>query len=395
VTPSRRALCLALAAALCLSVQAARADAQESADYYVRSIDGRARIVQRLSWPGDENASRYEVVVEREEETRFTEIHREKTERTFVELSLGPGNYRYRVLVYNLLFQFEYDTNWARFNIILAVQPELARFSPDCFYLYEENEWRLTLRGRNLVEGAELFLVPIDGPEGTPREPGGVPIASRSYTPDARGETAAALFDGRDLRPGFYRILLKNPGGLETSLEPFRIARVWDFAVEAGYAPLFPVYGFLADFFDRPQPAGAYLRAVWFPLRRDWRNLGIGAVFSWNYLKAEKTYADLSAHAAAVRLDLTYRIWLIDEKAALDIEAGGGLEYLAGLTVDFGRRKKTLSVMIPTLDAGVFFQWYLYRTFNLEIGLHYGHFLTPDHPQPGFIRPSFGLGGQF
>ncbi|MDR1899413.1 MAG: hypothetical protein LBQ55_05340 [Treponema sp.] len=392
MTPSRRALCLALAAALCLLTQAARGQEQTSSDYYVRTVDGKALIVQRLSWPGDENVSRYELVVERREPGGFVEIHRELTENTFVELSLRPGSYRYHVLMYNLLSRYEYTTNWVSLNIILAVRPELDRFSPKSFALYgrEERQRELVLRGRNLAEGAELLLTPAGRITDRP------PVAPRSFIPDPSGEEAAALFDASDLRPGRYRVTVRNPGGLETSLESFEIIRVGEFTLAAGYAPLVPLYGYLSDLFDRPvSPLGAYARFSYYPLPYPLRNLGIEAAAFWNYLESEKNSADISTHAEAFQVNLAYRIWLFDKPLALNIRAGGGLQYMAAFFIEFGRRKKDISTWIPLLDGGIFFQWNFHESFHAEIGAEYIHLLSVDRPQPGFLRPFLGAGWQF
>ena len=374
----------------------AAAREEEGSSHYVRTDDGRARIVQRLSWPGDENVSRYGLVVERKEREGFVEIHREFTENNFAELSLRPGRYRYQILVYNLLGRFEYATNWTSLNIIPAVKPELVRFSPECFYLYEEERWEMTLRGRNLTEGAELSLIPAGFPAPEAGAAGRDPIRPRSFILDPSGEGATALFDAGDLRPGLYRVTVTNPGGLEASLAPFEIARVKKFDLEAGYVSLIPLYGYLTDSFDRSSaPLGAYGRFSLFPFKRRRRSLGVeGAVF-WNHLEDMKNDAKLSAQAVACQLDLAYRMRFLHRTLSLRIRVGGGIQYLGAFTIDFGKRETDLSTWIPLLDGGVSLEWNFYRSFHAAAGLEYIHLLSVDHPPPGFIRPHLGLGWRF
>jgi hypothetical protein len=79
------------------------------------------QLKQRISWFRDENASRYELVVEKKDEGGgYTEIYRNISRNAFDEVPVDRGSYRFKVRIFNLLGQFEHETNWAAFNIILA-----------------------------------------------------------------------------------------------------------------------------------------------------------------------------------------------------------------------------------------------------------------------------------
>lgn len=78
------------------------------------------RLKQRITWFRDENASRYELVVEKKEGTSYTEVFRDISPNAFAEVPVNRGAYRFKLLIYNLLGQFQHETNWATFNIILA-----------------------------------------------------------------------------------------------------------------------------------------------------------------------------------------------------------------------------------------------------------------------------------
>jgi hypothetical protein len=80
-----------------------------------------AHLMQRISWFRDENAARYELVVEaQDEENNFREIFRTRTQNGFAEVPVDSGLHRFKLRIFNLLNQFEYETNWATFTIILA-----------------------------------------------------------------------------------------------------------------------------------------------------------------------------------------------------------------------------------------------------------------------------------
>jgi hypothetical protein len=87
--------------------------------FSVRSASD-THLKQRLSWPRDENASGYELVVEKKEESGYVEIYRGISRNAFGEVPVDRGSYRFKLRIYNLLDQFAHETNWAAFNIILA-----------------------------------------------------------------------------------------------------------------------------------------------------------------------------------------------------------------------------------------------------------------------------------
>jgi hypothetical protein len=84
-----------------------------------------------LTWTGDEYALRYEIVVERESDGRYTELHTEFTEASFLELSLIPGIYRYRVRPYDLLNHPSEWIEWKIFEVPVAASKPVLVSSND------------------------------------------------------------------------------------------------------------------------------------------------------------------------------------------------------------------------------------------------------------------------
>jgi len=76
------------------------------------------RYVQRLTWAGDEYAMRYEVIIERNENRRYTVFFRDFTEEEYIEVSLPPGNYRYQVVPYDFLNSPVHVTEWVEFEVL-------------------------------------------------------------------------------------------------------------------------------------------------------------------------------------------------------------------------------------------------------------------------------------
>jgi len=75
------------------------------------------RYVQQISWKGDEYTRKYEVVIERIEGKTNSVVLREFTEKATLEISLPPGNYRYRIIPYDYLNQTGEPSKWVTLEI--------------------------------------------------------------------------------------------------------------------------------------------------------------------------------------------------------------------------------------------------------------------------------------
>jgi len=82
------------------------------------------RYIQRLTWVGDEYAMRYEVVIEKYENRRYSNFLRDFTEDQFIEVSLPPGNYRYQVIPYDYFNAPIHVTDWTEFSVLKAPENE-------------------------------------------------------------------------------------------------------------------------------------------------------------------------------------------------------------------------------------------------------------------------------
>jgi hypothetical protein len=81
--------------------------------------------VYRFLWTRDENAFRYEVVIEIEENGEWSELPRKSTEATSIELPMLPGSYRYSVIYFNLWNQPEVCTQSTVFEVPDISEPPL------------------------------------------------------------------------------------------------------------------------------------------------------------------------------------------------------------------------------------------------------------------------------
>jgi hypothetical protein len=162
-------------------------------EYYVKKDGEEARIFQKLAWQKEENALRYEVVIqqwwEETDETNgramwgFVEIKREFTADSFIEVSLSPGKYRIMVTAHDLLDRPGIPSEWASLEILKAQVPELLDFTPGLFYLDGTPPWVLTVQGRNFSEGVEMYLQPIEKSKGKAKDNANPKAKSKNIVP--------------------------------------------------------------------------------------------------------------------------------------------------------------------------------------------------------------------
>jgi hypothetical protein len=366
-------------------------------EYYLDRNDGETRFIQRLTWQADEFVLRYEVVIEekvgmgtaKEEpdaaekdeaawektvaEEVFLEVLREFTRTAFIEFSLPPGIYRYKVTIHDLLDRPGEASEWVLFEIIQALEPELHNFFPTYFHLDKDGPWILNLTGLNLSPDAEVYLH---------RAEKDTVIVPLEYSGNTELSSARLIFDVRQLVPGNYEIYMKNPGGLDTSAGTFEIGfhKSPSIYIEAAYTPLIPIYGKLDQLDNSPIfPLGAAFRLGFVPLKKSWGHLGVELTASWNYLSSgsgsdKESFNILGAEAAVL-----YQKWLSNRIMAISFRAGAGL---AG----------TANMLLPQAETGGAFLWLFHKPFFMEGGIDYIHRLTDTTLSPGYLRPWLGLG---
>jgi hypothetical protein len=78
------------------------------------------RLTQRFSWSGGEYAFRYEVVFEQLVNSNYVAHSREFITQRFIEVSLSIGDYRFRIIPYDILDKPASASEWRYFKIIPA-----------------------------------------------------------------------------------------------------------------------------------------------------------------------------------------------------------------------------------------------------------------------------------
>ncbi|MDR1374364.1 MAG: hypothetical protein LBJ24_05265 [Treponema sp.] len=381
----------------------------EGSSFYIERTEEGERFIQRLFWDEVRYAYRYEVNIEVQGSGDYRQILREFREENFIELSLVPGSYRYRIRAYNILNQPSENSEWVYFRVLPALQPELYSYTQGFSRSSSEGSGDLTeiiLHGMNLQEGADVYLASL--------ETAASPVRPLDYLP--REEGARLVFTAGSLPPGRYRVYVRNPGGLESSLEitvaPPSIAGTSvpdngapagtvpgaygerSFHVQAEYAPVVPLYGYLFDHFGKDfYPLGASLRFGVLPFKKPRGGLGLEAAAHWTTQKTTFEGSGQTAHLGALRLNGIYQRRLY-RQLFLNLRMGGGISFVYG-TNEGGENAGSIFTWMPSASGGVSLRWFIRESFYIETGAEYVHIFSVDDPSPGYILPVIGAGLAF
>jgi hypothetical protein len=354
--------------------------------------------VQRISWYADENAIRYEVVVELRENasSNYREVLRRTTEEDHLEFSLPAGTYQYRIRAWDIFEKPTAYSPWSPLEIRPALQPEL-------FEVRTEGRDTLFLTGKNLSAETIVEL----------RNNRGRVLNTGELLPQqAEGlNSEAILHSTTPLTPGNYEVSLQNPGGLSVVFK-FTVPREPKpprqpgpgFQVSVAYSPLVSLYGEFNELLDTPfYPAGALLRLEFLPLRFGTESsgfsLGLGISPAWHLLSTRyqmnsKEY-ELSGNFLGAQGFILGQIRL-SKSTAINLRAGGGVFLLQNLNKHYSNESyEKINVLLPAGSGELSFLWAFRDPFFAEAGLGFTHLFSVDDPSPGYLRPSLGLGLRF
>jgi hypothetical protein len=378
-------LLAALFQALLLFAQVS--DADLSSDY---RLDADGKIRQRISWTRA-NAYFFEIEIERlGQGAVWQQEIKERTEQTFIELSLPPGMYRYRILNYNVLGRVGAVSEWVGIRVFVAKPPKAESVSPAVYFVDSlAEEFTLTVEGQDLAEEAELYIVPRKN-EAKPVQP-----SSIAYSPEEMSITA--VFPAAGLALGAYDVVITNPGGIRQTLEGFSVGftRPMDINISLGYAPVFPAGGYFFDTYDSAAyPLGVLGRVSIVPIKRLWGWIGFELSPRYTNLKTSSDGYNLTGQMFDLYVDGLFQKWMRDYTLAINLRLGGGFNSILGMEFDHkdGSHSKKASTLLVAINAGVSVQWFVWKNLFIEGGVEYIQLISLQGDPSGFIRAAAALG---
>jgi hypothetical protein len=360
------------------------------------------RVVQYIDWPAQEDALRYELVIERDDGGVWTPVLSQTTEETTLKTSLNAGKYRYRVDVWDLLGRRRPSAPWANLVILKAMRPVLEKIQPDSVNLLEGGPWRITVTGENIAEDSEAFL----------SRPNGTQIRPDKWTVQNDGKSGRLEFSSLD--EGVFSIIVQNPGSMEASMPNFyvhsgnegRQERERKFMFSLGYNMLWTLTGGLVHgeygnyLHSEYYPVGALGRLSFLPFRGKPGALGFELSPSWNWMESENydpinNNYSVAMHLLGLSLGVAYQTPFFFRHLAFIARAGGGIAMGYQLEVRLEERvtMQPFWGFVSFVEGGLAFQFLINQVFFLEAGANYVMIFSASNST--YIRPAVSIGWNF
>ncbi|MDR0442866.1 MAG: hypothetical protein LBH44_05630 [Treponema sp.] len=361
----------------------------ESAPGY---YEEEGRFIQRLAWTGDGYALRYEVIIEKENKTQYSRVLQDFTDKYFIEVSLPPGKYRYRIIPYDFLNVPHPGSAWVHFEILAVQKPKLDYLLRESISDDGETAYTLFISKENTDSGAEIYL---RSPESVIITPVVISIME---------EGIRLVFVSDELVPEInYELVIRNPGGQETIRGGIRIAgpepdtffKSLTIYAGAAWMPVVPVYGGMEQQFGQaPYPSGAALYVGMNFNKPELFHPGAEFAVSWYAFDKDIIEYNIATDTVTFDFNLTARKWFWDEKAAVTLRAGVGLSQITiTCLISSQEQPFQLDRNIPHANLGASFLWSAQGHLYLEAGFCYNFFLTNDASVS--LRPWLGICWQF
>ena len=367
--------------------------------YFLKETDKGVTLVQRLSWESLDDILGFEF--ELEQQDRKTKVWRVIDKRTvktnYADVSLPPGDYRFRVRVINLLGQKEDASAYRNFAIRIAYQPEVTTVSPHVINFDELEEQTLTITGKNFHEETSFTLT---------NDFSGSVLHGTIVELKDNGTHAVVAFEFMKANPGTYTFAAVDPSDLSAEKEDivFRFQKPIDIFISADYF----FNGFIGnrilakeDYFNTNiAPLAGGIRLTVVPIKRFYGNFGFNLTGSGTYLKNKVNGYTLSAGMLFAQLNAAYFLPIIKHRLVFDAHTGFGTMFLVNTQFAYNTTEKLTSEKAwywgLTFNVGTALYAYVYKKLYIEVNLDH---LIPIRRGNGFpkyiIQPQLGIGWEF
>jgi hypothetical protein len=208
------------------------------------------------------------------------------------------------------------------------------------------------------------------------------------------------VFSTAGLALGLYDITVVNPGGLQTVYSDFQVTfrQAMDMNVSLGYIPVLPLSGYLFDTFsDLAYPISFYARLSVVPFKRLWGFIGAEFTPQISSMKTETGKYTVNGTMMTFALDGVYQWWFSNRVMAVNFRLGGGLAAVTGIRFKHkdGSASEEVATVLPMMNAGVSFEWLVWRDLFMEAGLEYMQMFSSISPAPALMRVNVGAGWRF
>lgn len=382
---------------------------------------------QLLEWIEEDSdfVQYYEVIIERcnEKTGEYLEVNKLKTEDNTpsvkIQPLLSPGNYRYKVITFDLIGLPSVESDWMKFSIYRAFKPEINDISSKVngsatLYLEEINDGAFSISGKNLfdlqkkdtdISFSSYLLVNQNQKKQRKIYPSLLDVANKNRKIEVQ-------FDMKDLDVGSYDFLAIDASGLKSEVSndskiTVKFKKRVDFDVSAGYLCPIILFDNTINHYMGANiwPISATARASFMPFKHNFGYLGIGVVGTYTRMFSDTSVYSIDGNLITAHLNFIYqlpvRFKIPNEnkrKHALTLELHGGFgtTYFNNIAFHFAHNidSEPLNSINLSFDVGIALQLYVTNRLYTELCTDFVMAFMSDM-QFGVLHPSVSIGWQF
>ena len=334
------------------------------------------KYIQRIEWEGDENAWQYGIEIISEDAS--VEPLTLTTEATFVTFTLPPGNYKYRISVYDLFGHIAVQSKWCVFTITKAVQPIIGDMEEN-ITVKKTNKVEIPVQLENVSDASKIVMINSETNEEVVAE----------FEVETDKDTGINIVDKLivpKLPEGNWTVKVTNPGGKSIVSDNINInlkKKDYDFKnvnfqLQAGYPFLFgnsEVLSFL-DSLVKFNLGGRFSIA---PINFGRNYFGFDVSYNFDDIIYQNQLLTIAVNLHTVQFSVLYQFELWKEHLYFDTRLGMGFTFMdlfssGGHGDDFEK-----GYIYPAVNGSLAFMYRPVRYMNIELGAQAIALLTPDN----------------
>lgn len=334
--------------------------AEETDIQTVESEEGSGYI-QKISWEGDENAWQYGVQIVSEDNSveplNFT------TENTFVTFTLPPGNYRYKISVYDLFGRVAVESKWEKLTIKKALKPVINL--DENIIASKKKKIEIPVNIEDVSETSEIVIV---NPE-TKEE-----VKAEFEISEEDGKQVVTSIKVPKLKEGNWMVKVTNPGGKSSVSDDVAInieeSVPLNLSIQAqiGYPYLLPINDTI-KMLDKPTCFEYGARISITPINFGNNYFGFEGAFSSDLISQTNEYTTLKLDVNSFQMNVLYKYEILPNILFVNARLGWGgtiLKVFATGAQDYDFDK---SYMYPSVNAGASVMYKPIKLLNIELGV--------------------------
>ena len=334
------------------------------------------KYIQRIEWEGDENAWQYGIEIISEDAS--VEPLTLTTEATFVTFTLPPGNYKYRISVYDLFGHIAVQSKWCVFTITKAVQPIIGDMEEN-ITVKKTNKVEIPVQLENVSDASKIVMINSETNEEVVAE----------FEVETDKDTGINIVDKLivpKLPEGNWTVKVTNPGGKSIVSDNINInlkKKDYDFKninfqLQGGYPFLFgnsDVLSFL-DSLVKFNLGGRFSIA---PINFGRNYFGFDVFYNFDNIVYQNELLTIAVNLHTVQFSVLYQFELWKEHLYFDTRLGMGFTFMdlfssGGHGDDFEK-----GYIYPAVNGSLAFMYRPVRYMNIELGAQAIALLAPDN----------------